>query len=50
MTALALILSYVLGSVPTGLWLGQRLRGTEISKQITNLLIAHGLELAFGHE
>ena len=30
MTALALILSYVLGSVPTGLWLGQRLRGIDI--------------------
>lgn len=30
MTALAIVLSYVLGSVPTGLWLGLRLRGIDI--------------------
>lgn len=30
MTALALALSYALGSVPTGLWLGLRLRGVDI--------------------
>lgn len=28
--AIALIAAYVLGSVPTGLWLGQRLRGIDI--------------------
>lgn len=27
---LAIVLSYILGSVPTGLWLGQRLRGIDI--------------------
>lgn len=30
MTALAIALAYVLGSVPTGLWLGLRLRGVDI--------------------
>lgn len=29
----ALVLSYVLGSVPTGLWLGLRLRGIDIRKE-----------------
>lgn len=29
-TALAILLSYVLGAVPTGLWLGKRLRGVDI--------------------
>ena len=32
MTTLAILLSYVLGSVPTGLWLGLRLRGVDIRK------------------
>jgi glycerol-3-phosphate acyltransferase PlsY len=30
MTAIALVLSYLLGSIPTGLWLGLRLRGIDI--------------------
>lgn len=30
MTALAILLSYILGSIPTGLWLGLRLRGIDI--------------------
>lgn len=30
LVALAIAMSYVLGSVPTGLWLGQRLRGVDI--------------------
>lgn len=30
MTALAVLLSYVLGSIPTGLWLGQWLKGIDI--------------------
>ncbi len=30
MVWVAILLSYVLGSVPTGLWLGQRLRGIDI--------------------
>lgn len=33
MTPLALALSYVLGSVPTGLWLGLRLRGVDIRER-----------------
>lgn len=31
--ALALILSYLIGSIPTGLWLGQRFRGVDIRKE-----------------
>lgn len=30
MTGLALVLAYLLGSIPTGLWLGLRLRGIDI--------------------
>lgn len=30
MTALALLLAYLVGSIPTGLWLGMRLRGIDI--------------------
>lgn len=33
MTPLAIALSYLLGSVPTGLWLGLRLRGVDIREQ-----------------
>ena len=51
MTVLAILLSYVLGSVPTGLWLGLRLRGIDIrehgSKNIgaTNTLRVLGKRL-----
>ena len=48
---LAIVISYVLGSIPTGLWLGQRLRGIDIrehgSKNIgaTNTLRVLGKKL-----
>lgn len=51
MTVLAILLSYVIGSVPTGLWLGLRLRGIDIrehgSKNIgaTNTLRVLGKRL-----
>ncbi len=33
MTALAIALSYLIGSIPTGLWLGLKLRGVDIREQ-----------------
>lgn len=51
MTLLALLAAYVLGSIPTGLWLGQALRGIDIrehgSKNIgaTNTLRSLGTKL-----
>ena len=51
MIVVALLISYVMGSVPTGLWLGQRLRGIDIrehgSKNIgaTNTLRVLGKRL-----
>ena len=54
MTVVSVLLAYVLGSVPTGLWLGLRLRGVDIREQgsknigATNTLRVLGKE-ANGH-